>query len=42
MALHYPMVVGLSKGQEVTRNMCKLRHSRLRGRLTKHTKFMWD
>ncbi|KAL0595440.1 Thioredoxin-related transmembrane protein 4 [Plecturocebus cupreus] len=34
--------VGLSKGHKVTKNMIKPRHSRRRGCLTKHTKFMRD
>ncbi|XP_051021379.1 60S ribosomal protein L36-like [Acomys russatus] len=42
MALRYPMAVGLNKGHKVTKNVSKPRHSRCRGRLTKHTKFMWD
>uniref|UniRef100_G1TQB0 Large ribosomal subunit protein eL36 n=1 Tax=Oryctolagus cuniculus TaxID=9986 RepID=G1TQB0_RABIT len=40
MALRYPMVMGLNKGHKVTKNVGKLRHSRRRGRLTKHTKFV--
>uniref|UniRef100_A0A2I2YKC6 60S ribosomal protein L36 n=1 Tax=Gorilla gorilla gorilla TaxID=9595 RepID=A0A2I2YKC6_GORGO len=35
MALRYPMAMGLNKGH-------KPRHSRRRGRLTKHTKFVRD
>ncbi|KAL1776959.1 60S ribosomal protein L36 [Sigmodon hispidus] len=38
MALRYPMAVGLNKGHKVTKNVSKPRHSRRRGRLTKHTK----
>ncbi|MBZ3882697.1 60S ribosomal protein L36 [Sciurus carolinensis] len=34
------MAVGLNKGHKVTKNVSKPRHSR--GRLTKHTKFVWD
>ncbi|XP_045399415.1 60S ribosomal protein L36-like [Lemur catta] len=41
MALRYPMAVGLNKGQKVTKNVSKPRHSR-RGHLTKHTKFVRD
>uniref|UniRef100_A0A2K6UV13 Large ribosomal subunit protein eL36 n=1 Tax=Saimiri boliviensis boliviensis TaxID=39432 RepID=A0A2K6UV13_SAIBB len=41
-ALRYPMAVGLNKGHRVTKNVSKPRHSRSRGRLTKHTKLMWD
>ncbi|XP_036177193.1 60S ribosomal protein L36-like [Myotis myotis] len=36
------MAMGLKKGHKVTKNMSKLRHSRRRGRLTKHTKFVQD
>ncbi|XP_073916403.1 large ribosomal subunit protein eL36-like [Castor canadensis] len=42
MALRYPMAVGLNKGHKVTKNVSKLRHSRCRGHLTKHTKFVRD
>ncbi|XP_070927220.1 large ribosomal subunit protein eL36-like [Macaca nemestrina] len=42
MALRYPMAVGLNKGHKVTKNVSKPRHSRRHGRLTKHTKFVWD
>ncbi|XP_038204300.1 60S ribosomal protein L36-like [Arvicola amphibius] len=42
MALSYPMAVGLNKGHKVTKNVSQPRHSRRRGRLTKHTKFVWD
>uniref|UniRef100_A0A8C3VWE8 Large ribosomal subunit protein eL36 n=1 Tax=Catagonus wagneri TaxID=51154 RepID=A0A8C3VWE8_9CETA len=42
MALHSPMAVGLNKGHKVTKNVSKPRHSRRRGRLTKHTKFVRD
>ncbi|XP_059021183.1 large ribosomal subunit protein eL36-like [Mustela lutreola] len=42
MALRYPMAVGLNKGHKVTKNVSKPRHSRRRGRLTKHTKFLRD
>eukprot|EP00071_Canis_lupus_P024818 XP_013977300.1 60S ribosomal protein L36 [Canis lupus familiaris] len=42
MALRYPMAVGLNKGHKVTKNVSKPRHSRRRGRLTKHTKFVRD
>nr|XP_017197761.2 60S ribosomal protein L36 [Oryctolagus cuniculus] len=41
-ALRYPMAVGLNKGHKVTKNVSKPRHSRRRGRLTKHTKFVRD
>ncbi|XP_014443417.1 60S ribosomal protein L36-like [Tupaia chinensis] len=41
-ALWYPMAVGLNKGHKVTKNVSKPKHSRSRGRLTKHTKFMRD
>ncbi|ELW61981.1 60S ribosomal protein L36 [Tupaia chinensis] len=40
MALRYPMALGLNKGHKVTKNVSKLRHSRRRGRLTKHTKLV--
>ncbi|KAL1773936.1 60S ribosomal protein L36 [Sigmodon hispidus] len=40
MALRYSMAVGLNKGHKVTQNVSKPRHSRCRGHLTKHTKFM--
>ncbi|KAM7335244.1 hypothetical protein ACRRTK_005721 [Alexandromys fortis] len=42
MALRYPMAVGLNKGHKVTKNVTQPRHSRRRGRLTKHTKFVRD
>ncbi|XP_058282305.1 large ribosomal subunit protein eL36-like [Hylobates moloch] len=42
MILRYPTAVGLNKGHEVTKNLSKPRHSRRRGRLTKHTKFVRD
>nr|XP_035154229.1 60S ribosomal protein L36-like [Callithrix jacchus] len=42
MALRYPMAMGLNKGHKVTKNVSKPRHSRCRGHLTKHTKFMQD
>ncbi|XP_039328256.1 large ribosomal subunit protein eL36-like [Saimiri boliviensis] len=42
MVLRYPMAVGLNKGHKVTKNVSKPRHSRRRGRLTKHTNFMQD
>ncbi|KAK2113902.1 hypothetical protein P7K49_008168 [Saguinus oedipus] len=42
MALRYPMAMGLNKGHKVTKNVSKPRHSRRRGRLTKHTKFVRD
>uniref|UniRef100_A0A2K5L2N1 Large ribosomal subunit protein eL36 n=1 Tax=Cercocebus atys TaxID=9531 RepID=A0A2K5L2N1_CERAT len=42
MALCYPMAVGLNKGHKVTKNVSKPRHSRCRGRLMKHTKFVRD
>ena len=42
MALCYPMAVGLNKGHKVTKNVSKPRYSRHRGKLTKHTKFVWD
>ncbi|KAL1771180.1 60S ribosomal protein L36 [Sigmodon hispidus] len=42
MALRYPMAVGLNKGDKVAKNVSKPRHSRRRGRLTKHTKFVRD
>ncbi|XP_052021982.1 60S ribosomal protein L36-like [Apodemus sylvaticus] len=38
----YPMVLGLNKGHGVTKNICKPRHSRCLGALTKHTKFAGD
>nr|XP_048291364.1 60S ribosomal protein L36-like [Myodes glareolus] len=34
--------VGLNKGHKVTKNVSQPRHSRRRGRLTKHTKFVRD
>uniref|UniRef100_A0A8C9M0A2 Large ribosomal subunit protein eL36 n=1 Tax=Piliocolobus tephrosceles TaxID=591936 RepID=A0A8C9M0A2_9PRIM len=40
MALRYPVAMGLNKGQKVTKNVSKPRHSLRRGRLTKHTKFV--
>ncbi|EHH63747.1 hypothetical protein EGM_16778 [Macaca fascicularis] len=42
MALRYPMAVGLNKGHKVTKNVSKPRHSRRRGRQSKHTKFVRD
>ncbi|KAF4027074.1 hypothetical protein G4228_019319 [Cervus hanglu yarkandensis] len=36
------MAMGLNKGQKMTKNVSKLRHSHLLGRLTKHTKFTRD
>uniref|UniRef100_A0AAY4AID7 Large ribosomal subunit protein eL36 n=1 Tax=Denticeps clupeoides TaxID=299321 RepID=A0AAY4AID7_9TELE len=42
MAIRYPMAVGLNKGHPVTKNVSKPKHSRRRGRLTKHTKFVRD
>ncbi|XP_033061511.1 60S ribosomal protein L36-like [Trachypithecus francoisi] len=42
VALCYPVAVGLNKGHKVTKNVSKPRHSRHRGRLTKHTKFVGD
>uniref|UniRef100_A0A3B3S939 60S ribosomal protein L36 n=1 Tax=Paramormyrops kingsleyae TaxID=1676925 RepID=A0A3B3S939_9TELE len=42
MAIRYPMAVGLNKGHPVTKNVSKPRHSRRRGQLTKHTKFVRD
>uniref|UniRef100_A0A2K5QGV6 60S ribosomal protein L36 n=1 Tax=Cebus imitator TaxID=2715852 RepID=A0A2K5QGV6_CEBIM len=42
MALRYPMAVGLNKGHKVTKNVSKPRHSRRRGRLTKHTNYVRD
>ncbi|KAM7330987.1 hypothetical protein ACRRTK_010176 [Alexandromys fortis] len=42
MALCYPMAVGLNKGQKVTKNGTKPRHSWRCGRLTKHTNFVGD
>ncbi|KAM9667727.1 uncharacterized protein ACBT57_007552 [Dama dama] len=42
VALLLPMAMGLNKGQKMTKNVSKLRHSHLLGRLTKHTKFMRD
>ncbi|XP_062060805.1 large ribosomal subunit protein eL36-like [Lepus europaeus] len=42
MALRYPMAVGLNKDRKVTKNVGRPRHSRRRGRLTKHTKFVRD
>ncbi|XP_055482685.1 60S ribosomal protein L36-like [Psammomys obesus] len=42
MALRYPMAVGLKKAHKVMKNVSQPRHSRRRGRLTKHTKFVRD
>ncbi|XP_053456340.1 60S ribosomal protein L36-like [Nycticebus coucang] len=42
MALRYPRAVGHNKGHKVTKNVSKPRHSRRRGRLTKHAKFVRD
>ncbi|XP_043315668.1 60S ribosomal protein L36-like [Cervus canadensis] len=42
VALLFPMAMGLNKGQKMTKNVSKLRHSHLLGRLTKHTKFTRD
>ncbi|XP_060036199.1 large ribosomal subunit protein eL36-like [Erinaceus europaeus] len=42
MAVRYPMAIGLHKGYKVTKNVSQPRHSRRCGRLTKHTKFLWD
>ncbi|TRY60362.1 hypothetical protein DNTS_025775 [Danionella cerebrum] len=42
MAIRYPMAVGLNKGHRVTKNISKPKHSRRRGRLTKHAKFVRD
>ncbi|KAL1777601.1 60S ribosomal protein L36 [Sigmodon hispidus] len=42
MVLCYPIAMGLNKGHKVTKNVSKPRHSRHRGRLTKHSKFVWD
>ncbi|XP_006894964.1 PREDICTED: WD repeat-containing protein 90 [Elephantulus edwardii] len=42
MAVCYPMAMGLNQGHKVTKNVSKRRHNRLRGRLTKHTKFLQD
>ncbi|XP_067271343.1 large ribosomal subunit protein eL36 [Pseudorasbora parva] len=42
MAIRYPMAVGLNKGHPVTKNVTKPKHSRRRGHLTKHTKFVRD
>ncbi|KAL6049709.1 hypothetical protein STEG23_021222 [Scotinomys teguina] len=36
------MAVSLSKGHKVRKNICKPRHSRRHGRLTKYTKFVRD
>ncbi|KAM5320501.1 large ribosomal subunit protein eL36-like [Glossophaga mutica] len=36
------MAMGLSKGHEVTKNVHKLGHSHCHGRLTQHTRFVWD
>ncbi|XP_057610237.1 60S ribosomal protein L36-like [Chionomys nivalis] len=38
----WPMAVGLNKGHKVTKNVSQPRHSRRRGRLTKHMKFVRD
>ncbi|XP_070950164.1 large ribosomal subunit protein eL36-like [Macaca nemestrina] len=40
LALRYPVAMGLNKGQKMTRNVSKPRHSLRHGRLTKHTKFV--
>ncbi|XP_039729573.1 60S ribosomal protein L36-like [Pteropus medius] len=42
MAVHYSMAMGLNKGHKVTKNVSKPRHSCCSGRLTKHTKFVWN
>uniref|UniRef100_A0A4W6G263 60S ribosomal protein L36 n=1 Tax=Lates calcarifer TaxID=8187 RepID=A0A4W6G263_LATCA len=42
MAIRYPMAVGLNKGHPVTKNVAAPKHSRRRGRLTKHSKFIRD
>ncbi|XP_054358159.1 large ribosomal subunit protein eL36-like [Pongo pygmaeus] len=44
MALRYLMAMGLDKGHKVTKNVSvsKPRHSRRRGRVTKHTKLVQD
>ncbi|PWA16121.1 hypothetical protein CCH79_00016843, partial [Gambusia affinis] len=42
MAIRYPMAVGLNKGHPVTKNVTASKHSRRRGRLTKHSKFIRD
>ncbi|XP_047443798.1 60S ribosomal protein L36 [Mugil cephalus] len=42
MAIRYPMAVGLHKGHPVTKNVTAPKHSRRRGRLTKHSKFVRD
>uniref|UniRef100_A0A8C3AIZ8 60S ribosomal protein L36 n=1 Tax=Cyclopterus lumpus TaxID=8103 RepID=A0A8C3AIZ8_CYCLU len=42
MAIRYPMAVGLNKGHPVTKNVTAPKHSRRRGRLTKHSKFVRD
>ncbi|XP_037373246.1 60S ribosomal protein L36-like [Talpa occidentalis] len=42
MALRCSMAMGLNKGHKVTKNVSKTRHSRRRGRLTKHTKLVRD
>ncbi|XP_036098389.1 60S ribosomal protein L36-like [Molossus molossus] len=42
VALRFPTAVGLNKGHRVTKSVSKPRHSRRRGRLTKHTKFVRD
>ncbi|MED6251853.1 60S ribosomal protein L36, partial [Ataeniobius toweri] len=42
MAIRYPMAVGLNKGHPVTKNVTAPKHSRRRGRLTKHSKFIRD
>lgn len=36
------MAVGLNKGHPVTKNVTAPKHSRRRGRLTKHSKFVRD
>ncbi|XP_029004175.1 60S ribosomal protein L36 isoform X1 [Betta splendens] len=42
MVVRYPMAVGLNKGHPVTKNVSAPKHSRRRGRLTKHSKFVRD
>uniref|UniRef100_A0A674NTJ9 60S ribosomal protein L36 n=1 Tax=Takifugu rubripes TaxID=31033 RepID=A0A674NTJ9_TAKRU len=42
MAIRYPMAIGLNKGHPVTKNVTAPKHSRRRGRLTKHSKFIRD
>ncbi|XP_064239818.1 large ribosomal subunit protein eL36-like [Aotus nancymaae] len=41
-APRYPVAAGLNKGHRLTKNVSKPRHSRRRGRLTKHTTFVRD